>query len=87
MAIDYNFQPKGSKSEFGWYDRGYIPHFDGGAIPHFLTFRLNDSLPKHVVEKMLLEAERFGEHADTIFRKNIEKYLDSGYGNCFLARD
>lgn len=87
MAIDYNFQPNGSKSEFGWYDRGYIPHFDGGAIPQFLTFRLYDSLPKHVVEKMLLEAESSGEQTDTIFRKNIEKYLDSGYGNYFLAKD
>jgi len=49
MAKDYRFQPKGLRSNLGWYDRGYIPHFDGGAVSQFFTFRLFDSLPQSIV--------------------------------------
>ena len=49
--MDYRFQPKGLKSNLGWYDRGYIPHFDGGEIPQFFTFRLFDSLPQSLFER------------------------------------
>jgi hypothetical protein len=46
---DFRFQPKGSKSELGWYSRGYLPHVDGGEIPQFITMRLFDSLPESVI--------------------------------------
>ena len=84
MPIDYNFQPKGFRSNLGWYDRGYIPHFDGGEIPQFLTFRLFDSLPQKVVEKWREDAKDQGEEGKVIFRKNVENYLDKGFGECFL---
>ncbi len=87
MKPDYNFQPKGFRSNLGWYDRGYIPHFDGGEIPQFLTFRLFDSLPEHVVEKWRAETADAGEAGEIVFRKNVESYLDSGYGECFLKND
>ncbi len=29
-----------------WHSRGYLPHFEGGSLPQFVTFRLADSLPK-----------------------------------------
>jgi hypothetical protein len=35
MEIDSS-QPR------GWYSRGYLPHFDGGAVPQFITIRLAD---------------------------------------------
>jgi putative DNA methylase len=82
--VDYRFQPKGFRSSLGWYDRGYIPHFDGGEIPQFLTFRLFDSLPRSVVEKWRHETAGDGEEGKTRFRKNVENYLDRGYGACFL---
>ena len=84
MSIDYNFQPKGLKSNLGWYDRGYLPHFDGGEIPQFLTFRLFDSLPQSVLEQYRREFEDKGDEGKIAFRKNVEKYLDNGYGECFL---
>ncbi len=84
MKTDYRFQPKGLKSDLGWYDRGYIPHFDGGEIPQFLTFRLFDSLPQKVVAKFRDETSDLGEDGKVSFRKNVEKYLDKGYGECFL---
>jgi hypothetical protein len=83
MATNYNFQPKGFRSNLGWYDRGYIPHFDGGEIAQFLTFRLFDSLPQSVIEKWREETADQGEEGKIIFRKNVEKYLDKGCGECF----
>ena len=78
MPIDYNFVPKGLKSELGWYSRGHLPHFEGGSIPQFLTFRLYDSVPQSLIEEWKANLN------DILFRKNIEKFLDAGYGACFL---
>ena len=84
MLTDYRFQPKGFRSSLGWYDRGYIPHFDGGEISQFFTFRLFDSLPNEVVEKWREDTKDQGEQGKTLFRKNVENYLDKGFGECFL---
>jgi putative DNA methylase len=78
MPIDYNFQPKGLKSAQGWYDRGRLPHFDGGSVPQFLTFRLYDSVPQSLIEKWKQEL------TDVQFRKSVEKFLDAGHGSCYL---
>ena len=51
MKGDYNFLPKGLKSKQGWYDRGYLPHLDGGETPQFITFRLFDSMPQELLDK------------------------------------
>ncbi len=82
--MDYRFQPKGLKSNLGWYDRGYIPHFDGGQISQFLTFRLFDSLPQSVIGKWRKETQHLGEVGGVLLRKKIEAYLDRGSGGCFL---
>ena len=84
MAIDYRFQPKGLKSNLGWYDRGYIPHFEGGEIVQFLTFRLADSMPQSVLKRWRAELDLTSKIDQTTFRKRIEKYLDQGYGGCYL---
>ena len=84
MIMDYRFRPKGLGSNLGWYERGYIPHFDGDGIPQFLTARLFDSLPQSVVEKWREETANQGEEGKITFRKNVEKYLDKGFGSCFL---
>jgi REP element-mobilizing transposase RayT len=69
----------------GWHSRGYLPHFDGGETLQFVTFRLFDSLPKSVLEGWIEEFERNKiEDYDTQLRKNIEQFLDKGYGSCFL---
>ena len=74
---------KGFRSNLGWYDRGYIPHFDGGQTPQFLTFRLFDSLPQAILKKWR-EAASQEEESKARFRKRVEHYLDQGYGSCFL---
>ncbi|MGH7144751.1 MAG: REP-associated tyrosine transposase [Planctomycetota bacterium] len=49
-----------------------------------LTYRLADSLPREVVEKLLAPADRNDVKAET--RRHIETYLDAGHGACWLAR-
>jgi putative DNA methylase len=76
-----NHQPK------GWHDRGYLPHFDGGEICQFVTIHLGDSMPVSVWRrwKLQLEAEK-DEVAKVLLYDRFEKYLDEGYGECFLKR-
>jgi REP element-mobilizing transposase RayT len=69
----------------GWYSRGYLPHFDGGQIPQFITARLFDALPQNILQRFQIELERQGiENIEFEIRKQIEKFLDNGYGSCFL---
>lgn len=72
----------------GWYSRGYLPHFDGGQIPQFITARLFDALPQKVLQRFILELERKGvEDIEFEIRKQIENFLDQGYGECFLKNE
>jgi REP element-mobilizing transposase RayT len=69
----------------GWHGRGYLPHFDGGEIPQFITFRLGDSLPQTVLEGWRIELEKeAGFDIEVALRRRIEAYLDQGYGKCYL---
>lgn len=69
----------------GWHSRLYLPHFDGGAIPQFITWRLADALPKSVLTGWELElATEPDARRKAITQKRIEAYLDSGYGACYL---
>jgi REP element-mobilizing transposase RayT len=73
------------ESPKGWYSRGYLPHYDGGSVTQFVTCRLFDSLPQKTLER--LRAELKAKNVEDIERETmllIEKFLDSGYGECFL---
>jgi REP element-mobilizing transposase RayT len=67
-----------------------------------VTFRLADSLPKHVLEAMLLERDVLLKSArknadglsgtdearlELLHVEKIEKYLDTGHGQCWLKDD
>jgi putative DNA methylase len=65
-----------------WNSRGYLPHFDEPNVLQSITFRLYDALPNHVVKSL---AEELSEETDAEQRAQIEAYLDSGYGACYLA--
>lgn len=72
----------------GWHSRGYLPHFDGGEILQFITLHLGDALPQKVIESWKLELERErDEKAQKVLYWRVEKYLDGGYGECFLKRE
>ena len=83
----------------GHHERGYLPHLkvDGGT--YFVTFRLADSLPRVVLDRLLAEREEIVRRAMAADRPlsrmeqdelaalhsdRIESYLDSGHGKCWL---
>ncbi len=69
----------------GWHSRGYLPHYDGGEIPQFITFRLGDSLPQTVLDRWRIELEKETSiDIEAALRRRIEAYLDQGYGKCYL---
>ena len=69
----------------GWHSRGYLPHFDGIEIPQFITFHLADSMPRKVIlgwqQELKLAQD---EQQKLLLIRRVEKYLDQGYGQCFL---
>ncbi len=69
----------------GWYNRGYLPHFDGGQVTQFLTYRLADSLPRKVLRNLQFQVAQ--DHiSDREMNITIEKYLDQGIGRCYLGK-
>lgn len=78
---DYNFKPKPDRRGYGWYGKGHLPHLDAEGFTQFVTFRLADSLPRTLIDKLRSEA------ADDVgFRKAVESKLDAGMGECWLAK-
>lgn len=69
-----------------WHSRGYLTHYDGSGVYQLLTYRLSDSLPQSVLDKVQSEIqEEVKSNKELKRRKLIEKYLDAGYGSCILA--
>jgi len=66
-----------------WYSRGYIPHFDHADVVQMITFRLADALPHDRLDQLERMIGKEKEN-DAQRRKQIETYLDAGYGSCAL---
>ncbi len=66
----------------GWYNRGYLPHFDTDQYPQMITYRLADSLPHDVLERLIAETEK----GDVERHAKFEQMLDNGHGSCVLNR-
>jgi putative DNA methylase len=64
----------------GWHERGYLPHFDAGAVVQTVTFRLTDSLPREFYEKAAAVAANDIERAVL-----LERGIDQGRGDCILS--
>ena len=74
-----------NEPSLGWHSRGYLPHFDGGELAQFITFRLHDSLPRDVVIRWKEELKlQPSEAAQSLMRKRVEVYLDQCHGECYL---
>ncbi len=75
-------QPHGSAAPSGdpWRNRGYLPHFDPSQALQAITYRLADSLPATVVER--LDAECPDDEVER--RRRIDAWLDAGHGACIL---
>jgi putative transposase len=71
---------RASRPHRGWHERGYLPHFDAGAIVQTVTFRLADSLPREFYEKAAAVAANEIERAIL-----LERGIDQGRGECILS--
>jgi len=80
-------------------NRGHLPHWEAATAIYFVTFRLADSLPQDALRRILfsrkdipLNAAQMGREISETERKRlaklharrIEKYLDTGVGECFF---
>ena len=80
-------------------DRGRLPHWEKESATYFITFRLADSLPKSVLDRIESERDAIVKTAKQLHRDLspderrkiqrlsspiVEKYLDSGAGACRL---
>ncbi|CAN5676735.1 transposase [soil metagenome] len=61
----------------GWHSRGYLLHFDSPETIQFVTFRLADSLPQPLLERLRLQTDS---------QQHIDHELDTGLGECWLRR-
>jgi putative transposase len=67
----------------GWYERGYLPHFDAPSVTQFVTFMLDDAFPvwrRQEWEPILKEPDQ------SVRRRKLEAWLDRGHGECWLRR-
>ena len=74
-----------------WRSRGYIPHDINPERSQFVTIRLYDAVPKHVIsywqeELNWHEGLSSRDPRQLKLRIRIQKYIDKGYGACWLAR-
>jgi putative DNA methylase len=69
-----------------WHSRGFLPHWEGGEIPQFITFRLDDSLPRALIDRWKEELRDLATDPAKIARhRRIEAALDKGHGSAALA--
>lgn len=92
---------KPSKLVSGLHSRGVLPHLKREGASYFVTFRLAGTLPKEVLLKFKAEREAViaqtqaarrpltWHEQEELFRwysARVDKYLDAGHGDCWLAR-
>jgi REP element-mobilizing transposase RayT len=80
-------------------DRGRLPHWEKEGAIYFITFRLADSLPKSVLDRIESERQAIVTTANQLHRALsaderrkiqtlstpvIEQFLDNGAGSCHL---
>jgi putative transposase len=75
-----------------WRSRSYIPHFNRPNLIQSITFRLEDAVPKTVIDQWKRELEWSNgipatDPRQIDLRKKIAKYEDAGYGACWLRNE
>ena len=80
------------------FTRNRLPHWQQSEAVYFVTFRLTDALPKHLLEQWQDERNAWLKFhplpwsADVEreyhrrFSRRIEQWLDAGHGSCVLRR-
>jgi REP element-mobilizing transposase RayT len=69
----------------GFYTRQYLPHFDGGAIPQFVTFHLADCFSTELLQRWEEKLAYLPPEQQRQKRAQlVDYYLDEGTGNAWL---
>jgi putative DNA methylase len=68
-------------SDCPWHFRGYLPHYDSRSVIQAVTFRLADSFPPAVQQR--LRSAKLGPLDRS---RDCEVSLDQGHGLCLLRR-
>jgi REP element-mobilizing transposase RayT len=63
--------------------RGYQPHWELPGATYFITYRVHDSLPLYVIDRLKQERRRLDKSADAhaAFLARIDAELDAGCGS------
>jgi adenine-specific DNA methylase/REP element-mobilizing transposase RayT len=82
-------RPRPSRPHKQWHSRGYLPHLDQPGLVQYITFRLYDSVPAHVVESWRNELQCTSSLPATDsrmveLRRRIAEFEDAGHGACYL---
>jgi REP element-mobilizing transposase RayT len=82
----------------GFHSRGALPHLKQEGSCYFVTFRLTGTLPKDVLRQLKAEWQSLVPHPPQSltwrqetglfewYSSRLDKYLDAGYGECWLRR-
>ena len=69
----------------GYFDRGYLPHFDVTHLFQHVCLHLSDSVPLRLLERLKLDLEKIPESKRSKARSmRIAAWMDRGYGCCAL---
>jgi hypothetical protein len=70
----------------GWHSRGYLPHYSDAGTTQFITFRLADSRPLHVIDDLKRRLRNVpSSNQRWEQRVAIKQWLDQGHGSCILS--
>lgn len=72
-------------SHKGWYRRK-LPHLDVEGITQFITFSLDDGLPRSYLDQLKEELKHLKGNVDRERDVRIQKHLDTGSGSCLLRQ-
>jgi REP element-mobilizing transposase RayT len=93
--------PTQNKLVSGFHSRGVLPHLKREGASYLVTFRLAGTLPKEVLLRFKAERAAILAQAqaakrpltwreqEELFRwysSRVDKYLDAGHGDCWLAQ-
>lgn len=71
-------------------NRGYIPHWEAEEATYFITYRLSDSLPSHIIARLNEEKKAMQQrHSDmaavrAAFTLRLDETLDRSHGMALL---
>ena len=69
-----------------WHSRGYLPHFEGGQIAQFITFRLFGTIPASLLRTWHeMQRQMPPSQASNYLSDKIDSYLDREALNPILA--